>query len=353
MSENNDTSDIQGGSANGPNLSKGGASSGGASTAAASTMDMELDEILLGSKHTLDENTIQLDESHSPESNGKIGLVVFIVVMAIIGAGIFYIATDEEKSEQLKTFFAGNIEQYKEQDKKAEEAQFRKVQSATRNQYGGVTLEYSPKDAKVKMEQLVWTESFDAFVDRTMKGGADTRQGPTAKLIPNKTDTLKEREMVDSLPFENLPLRQKTEDEKSIETYAYQVTIHKDLYYERTFLFITEDHPVKPGDEVEVLKFSQTGPDIFSLPWSGADLMPKPELMKPKYVAAIIEFNCYKDSPDGKKKTQDEQDYEFKSIKVRNDFATDTQWNEVETALRRNEVLWPQIEEEIKAGTCE
>ena len=319
-------------------------------------------ELLYGVGHESEASAEDFEEvevEESIEGGGRVGLIVLgVALLAAIG-GIAWLLSSPERKEELKAFFAGQITEYKMRGVRAQEERWNAIDRATRNLYGSVTLEYFPKTARVDVVQLRWKEPFDKYVKRVLDGAEDTRGEPERKEIPNRTHELKEHEVVESLPLKNLPIREKSEEKNKdgdplyVYTYAYEVTISAPEYYPRKFLFISDDYPGTPPKDVDVLKWDNPGPGIWTIPWKGADLRPKPELMKDKYVRALVEFNCYKADPAHQKMSEEELHDIFRNIQLKHGFATEEQWSEVDTALRGNAELWPQIEEQIKAGVCE
>jgi hypothetical protein len=317
------------------------------------TGEEELAGILLNKRASVSADDVEVDEPLMKEGGGKMGLIVLgVAVLAIVG-GLAFVFSNEQRAEEVKAFFSGEIQDYKEQSKKAEEAAFRDKQAATRNQYGSITLEYFPKDARVNLTELKWTETIDSYYDRVKKGGTDTRGEPSRREIDNQTHKLKEREVVESLPLKDLPIQQKSEDESQMETYAYEVSIEREGYYPRKFMFLSDDTPMQPAEDVQALKWENIGPGMWAIGWSGADLQPKPEMMKDKYILASIAIDCLKKSPEGQKADADQLDFEQTRIRRDNGFATDVQWNDVDVALRANATLWPEIEKAIAEGKCE
>lgn len=313
-----------------------------------------VEPILMGAKSTIDPDTIKLPESYAEEKSGAVGTTIFVIAILLAIGGIGYILANDSLREQTGAFLSGNIREYKEKEKKRIEAEDARIQAETRNRYGNVTLSYFPQDARVIITELKWVETLPQFVSRSLKGGDDTRGEPQKREIPNRTGELKENEKVDSLPLMDLPIMQKAEGkDDQIETFAYEVTIEKEGYYPRMFLFADETYPGKKDEKTALIQWVNAGPGIYMAQWNGCDLMPKPELMRKQYAKVIVGFECLKKTPDGKKLTEEELNVALTEMKRNNGFMTDERWAEVEKALKENAAMWPEIEKEIKETPCE
>ena len=296
-------------------------------------------------------------ESAVPESSGKLGGIVFGVAAVLLVGAVIGVATNESMMEQVSCFFSGNIQTCKEEDKLAQEKQWAKEDGLMRNSYGELLgMIYTPPDARVNMTRLQWTETKEEFLNRVDKGGADMRGEPTREDVPNKSHSLKEKERVDSLDFPVLPILEKAEgDDNKLHTYAYEIDITKDMYFERKFLLASKDHfPGDPPSDRAALWFTELGPGQMTIQWNGCDLRPRPELKRPDYVKAIVRENCDMKTADGKKMLKDETVWEDhkRDIHAEFGFRTDAEWMEVETALKANAALWPEIEKEIAEMDC-
>ncbi len=315
-------------------------------------------------------------ESASPETGGKMGAIVLGVTAVILVGLIGFVATNEGLKKDISCFFSGNIETCKQEDKIAQEKQWAKEAGLMRNQYASLeAMRYTPQEARVNVTQLMWKETHTEFLQRVDKGGADMRGEPTRKDIPNKSHGLKDREKVDGLTIMDLPVLEKedlgedapeegkelSEEELAkqkkadVFSFAYEVEITKDLYYPRKYLFASKSHyPGEPPKDAQVLWFNEGIPGQMSINWTGCDLRPRPEFWRPNYVQAMVRENCDRNSAEGKKMLRDEtiwQDH-LRDIRAEFKFRTDAEWMEVETALKANVELWPQIETEIAEGKC-
>ena len=296
-------------------------------------------------------------DSSIPEASGKLGAVFLGIAVVLLVGGIGVIATDDSLMEDINCFFSGNIQTCKEEDKLAQERQWAKEDGLLKNQYGELMgMIYTPPNARVTMTQLQWKETKDEFLSRVDKGGADMRGEPSRKDIPNQSHKLKENEKVDSLDFPVLPIQEKDEnDENVLYTYAYEVDISKDLYFDRKFLLASKDQfPGDPPQDRQVLWFSELGPGQLMIQWNGCDLAPRPELKRPDYVKAMVRENCDAKTPEGKRMLRDEETWEDhkRDIRAEYGFRTDAEWMDVETALKGNTELWPEIEKEIAEMDC-
>lgn len=322
-------------------------------------------EILMGgaSKRPMREMAdADIDEPFDPERKSWGGVVTIVVMLLVVIAGVVFIMTNDKFKQDIECFFTGEIEKCKTAEKKEQETQWREIDQITVNKYGSTTLTYSPQDARVTLTQLKWKESIEDFMDRVKKGKADKRGEPERIDIPNKTSSLKEKEIVESLPLQDLPLLEKSTDaagpDTEVYTYAYEVVVEKDGYYPRSFIFITDDVPMKVPDGVQAYKWENTGPGVFMANYGGCDLMPKPETARPKMVEALIEIKCLKASPEGVKMTPEDLEIQILSIKQQKGFVNDEFWTEVEAAIRKMPSVdgkdpWVAVEEEVAAGVCE
>ena len=323
------------------------------------SLDPSLSGLLGGGDEELDQSELDQFEVDTslPDSSGKMGGIFFGVAVVILLGGIFVISGNESLMEDINCFFSGDIQTCKEEDKIAQEKQWAKEDSLMKNSYGELMgMIYTPPNARVTMTKLQWKESKEDYLSRTDKGGADMRGEPSREDVPNASSNLKEREKVDSLDFPVLPILEKAEnDENVILTYAYEVDITRDMYFDRKFLLASKDHyPGDPPSDRQVLWFSELGPGQMMIQWNGCDLAPRPELKRPDYVKAIVRENCDKKSAEGKRMLRDETVWEDHKRDIRSEFGfrTDAEWMEVETALKSNETLWPEIEKEIAEMEC-
>lgn len=316
-----------------------------------------------GSKGPRRVTDADIDEPFEPERKSWGGIVTIVIMALVVIGGIVFVMTNDKFKQEIECFLSGEIEKCKTAEKKEQESQWREVDQLTVNRYGTTTLVYSPQDAKVVLTQLKWKEGIEDFVGRVKKGKEDKRGEPERIDIPNRTSSLKEKEIVESLPLQDLPLLEKSTDsagpDTEVYTYAYEIVIEKDGYYPRTFLFMTDDVPMKTPEGVQAYKWENTGPGVYMANFTGADLMPRPETARPKMVEALIAIRCLKASPEGQKMAPEDLDIQVMSIKQGKGFATEEMWGEVEKAIREmkpgedGKDPWVAVEEEVAAGTCE
>ena len=113
---------------------------------------------------------------------------------APIAGGIFYILTDQEKSDTLKTFFGGNIEQYKEQDKKAKEAQIKaeeEIRVAEENKNRQVEV------ANLNRQRVVAVESERVERERLLEVIARERDVDLNRIEKDKAVEKEKKEIAD------------------------------------------------------------------------------------------------------------------------------------------------------------
>ena len=317
-------------------------------------------DILLGSTGGQQQRRIvdaDLDEPFDTvESKGRVGLVIFIILMLVAAGGVGYVLTNDKLKQDMECFFSGEVEKCKTAEKSQQEAKWREVDALTVNRYGSTELHYTPADAKVVITQLKWTEGIEDYVGRVKQGKQDVRGEPERIDIPNKTASLKENEIVESLPLQDVPLLEKStdsvDDSTQIYTYAYEMNIEKEGYFPRTFLFGTDDLPMKVPEGAMFYKWENAGPGVFIANFGGADLMPKPETARPKLVKALIAIRCLQESPAGKKLSEEEMQTQVLTLRAQEGFPTEQIWTDVETALKENPEVWAEVEKEVAAGTC-
>lgn len=321
-------------------------------------------ELLMGSSGGQQKRVTDadIDEPFEPERKSWGGIVTIVLMLAVVIGGIVFIMSNDKFKQDIECFFSGEIEKCKTAEKKEQEGQWREIDQITVNRYGSTTITYSPQDARVKLTQLKWKESIDDYMGRVKQGREDKRGEAERIDIPNRTSSLKEKEIVDNLPLQDLPLLEKSTDaagpDTEVYTYAYEITIEKDGYYPRSFLFMTDDIPMKAPDGVQPYKWENTGPGVFMANFGGCDLMPKPETARPKMIEALVAIKCLKASPEGKKMTPEDLDIQVMSIKQQKGFVSDEFWTEVEKAIRAMPPVdgkdpWVAVEEEVTAGACE
>lgn len=320
----------------------------GGSDAASPNLD-EIESILASTAKTeksdeldsLDDvvdDDLEFEPEATPQKASKSGIALLVIAVVIAVVGIFMIAGNEKWQQDLDCFLNGNIAKCKMEKVERLRAQWRKEDRATKPKYGDLVLTYYPQDATVTIEQTM----------RKQEGWNGPLGEPIVQLIPNKSTELKENEVIEQLPLIDLPIRERerTEDGeiKEVRHYEYHIKIEREGYHPREFHFEESDW-MKLGPEVN-----------YSIQWNGCDLVPKPETVKPKFVAAMREIYCantyFNEKGEKAGMTEAQLRGQRKEIQIRHGFKTTDEFEKFRAMLTADEAWWKAELEKIKAEPC-
>ncbi len=280
-----------------------------------------------------------------------------IAIMIIIGLaliGLLVIFSDASLKEQFTYILRGELSEYKERKAEEEEKKIRDIEELTGNKYGSVTLTYTPKDARVDIKQSKYVKDCSSFgtdedaILACLKKPFDYAKAPEVTDIPNKSQSLKreEKEVVENLPFTDMPIQQSNEERTVISAYEVTIEITRDGYEPRKFHFTGEKARIGAlGEGWESKFWDQKGPGLYMVDFPGADLAPKPETAKINYIAAVKEFECIRREVQSKRdagKTVSEEQVAkiFTDILNKNDIRTRDDFYKIEAFLRQTDAVW-------------
>ena len=241
-----------------------------------------------------------VDHTIHPKRFSVMAIVVALVVVGASVIGGFWIKGDERLKENWFLFWEGRLADEYKQRAQAEFDRNEKVDRWTINRYGDITLFYSPRDSRVKVTQLAYSETQDQFVKRYIRGGDDERKTVGEKeleAVGKKTASLKETEYFQNLPIKFLPLVER-QDDNSMQTFEYRVEIThvnksgKPDYKSRTYLVHTPFSYHAPAEGVTPLRFQDAGGGSFRAPFHGADLVPEPSVFMCNYAEVTYKTRC-------------------------------------------------------------
>lgn len=266
------------------------------------------------------------------------GLVLLGICIGLIVAGAVVISGNEAWVKDLDCFLFSNIQKCKMAKVEALQAQWAKEDEATTPRYGDIILTYFPQDAKVTITQTV----------KHQQG----YEGPIASTedltIPNKSTELKDNEIIEQLPLVDLPILERERNEqgdiKEVRHYTYHVKIEREGYEPREWTF-------EPTD------WQRLGPEVnWSIPWQGADLVPKPETVKEPFAKAMREIYCLEQyyEKTGKKAGMTDADVKAtrKEIEIRHGFKTTADFESFSAMLRADDAWWPPVWQGIQKEKC-
>lgn len=295
------------------------------------------------------------------------GTVVTLAAFGFLFLFLLVVMINESLREQFEALLSGEIGKYKAKAREQKEIRFREIENLTENRYGSVILMYSPRDAKVRITEKKYTITCNPLKDedtleqldlllKCLKQSVDYSKPTSQKEIDNKTLHLKEKELIEQLPLENVPIRESAfeKDKTVLEYYDYHVLIERDGYKPRKFLF-TYDRQHPPIQDTEIKFWEQRGPGLFMADFSGVDLMMEPETAKANFIKAMIDIKCMEKRIAAEKKAlpQGYIDGIMLEIKNRHNFKTNEEFNEFHSYFTKDKLLWKEIEKEISKGTCQ
>lgn len=293
-----------------------------------------------------------------------IPVIVILVVAALSVIGVGIIFSNDILREQFQAMLSGDLGKYKEQLRKAKEDKVREIENLTGNKYGSLALFYSPRDAKVTIQEKKYkldcsAEKEDVALATCLKKKIDYAQKPEEKAIDNPSLHLDraKKEIIEQIPLNDIPIQEASDDRKIIYRYEYAIQIEADGYYPRQF-YLTGDKEHGPtSKDVEALYWDQKGPGVFMANFGGADLLPKPETAKEHYKKARIDMACIDKEVAAKKKegknvSQDTVSGLYIEILNRHGFKTFEEFDRIDGELKKDEAFIKAFDKELAKAPC-
>ncbi len=241
-----------------------------------------------------------VDTSIRPKIFSAFAVVLALALIAATVIGAFWVKGDPRVQENWFLFWEGRLaEEYKQRAQALYERE-EKVDKMTLNRYGDITLFYSPRDSKVKVTEITYSEAQKEFVERYVRGGEDKRKEVGRReldQIGKKTAELKEDQYFQNLPVKNLPVVEREAD-GSMKTFEYEIEIThvnasgKPDYKPRRYLLHSQFSYHPPPDGVTPLRFQDQGGGSFRAPFMGADLIPEPSIFMCTYAEVSFAARC-------------------------------------------------------------
>lgn len=286
-----------------------------------------------------------------------------VIVLSAIGLGIVY-ATPSLRV-QWNSLLAGELGAYKAQIRRKQIDRIRQIEMLTSNDYGSLTLVYTPKDAKVTITQNKWVQDCskthgDKELLKCLEKPVDKdKTKPIVKDLDNPSLHLdaSKKQILDSLPLNDLPVKEASDDRKTISHYEYLITMQREGYKPRKF-YITNDPNRKPGiKDAQLIVWVLRGPGLYMADFQGADLEPLPETAKDNYVKATIALYCVdkaieKGRKAGNKYKQDNIDAMKTEYLNKYGFKSPGQYNSVGTALMKDKDFAKGLQDTLKNIDC-
>ncbi len=319
----------------------------------------DVEELLLpddrwrsGAKTTVD---TEVEETLSLKALMKTpAAITIMIVLGLVLIGILIIVSNPSLNEQFQYIMRGELGKYKSEMARLEEEKIRDIENLTGNKYGSVTLFYSPQDAKVDIKQMKYAKDCSKFagveddVLACLKKEFDYNLPPTVTPIDNKSLHLNrdQKEIVESLPFTDMPIQESNDERNIVWAYEVQIEITREGYEPRKFHFTGDKARIGAlGEGWESKFWDMKGPGLFMVDFQGADLAPLPETAKNNYIAAVKEFECIKREvvakrESGKSISEDQVSSVFSEILSKNGIKTRDDFYKIESFLRQTELQW-------------
>ena len=287
-------------------------------------------------------------------------VITVVVALSVIGLGVIY--SSPVLSEQFSAMLSGELGKYKEQLRKVREDKVREIESVTGNRYGSLTLFYSPRTARVTITEFKYkldcskASGEDATL-ACLKKKVDYSQTPEQKSIDNPSMKLKDKEVVEQIPLNDIPIQEASDDRKTLFKYEMTVVIEAEGYHPRKFLLTGDKEHGRAEEGWETLFWEQKGPQIWMVDFRGADLLPKPETARENYKKALTDWECIRREIDNKRKSgknvsEDTESGLFIEILNRNGFKTFEEFNVIDVELRKDEAFAKQFDADLKKVPC-
>ncbi len=309
----------------------------------------------------------EAEEIQSDNNKGRLKILWItigaVVVLSVVGLGIVYASPNLR--QQWNAFLAGDLSAYKNQIRKKQLDRIRQIEMLTSNDYGSLTLVYTPKDAQVHITQYKWVQDCSGAKGqkellKCLEQPFDkTKAKPETKEIDNPSLHLdvSKKQILDSLPLNDLPVKESSDDRKTISHYEYLITIQREGYKPRKF-YITNDAKRKPPvKDAQLLVWVLRGPGLYMADFQGADLEPLPETAKDNYVKATIALYCVdKEIEKGRKAGNKYKQENIDAMKMeylnKYGFKSPAQYQTVGTELMKDKDFAKELQKTLKNIDC-
>ncbi len=260
-----------------------------------------------------------VDKAIRPSKMSTIAIVLGLVILGAGLGGYFWVNGDKGQygdlgelsemgghtglREKWYFFWEGKLAHEYRDRAEASYDREEKKDKMTLNRYGDITLFYSPRDSRVKVTKVMYTETADEFVERYIRGGADKRKDPTREELTSigaKTAELKEDQYFQNLPVKFLPVveRNDVKQMQMMMTYEYELEVThvnasgKQDYKPRKYLLHSPFSYHPPPEGWTPLRFQDQGGGMFRAPFHGADLVPEPSIFMCTYAEVSFNARC-------------------------------------------------------------
>ncbi len=293
-----------------------------------------------GKEPTQAEKDWQPEPGFGPSRRSMIALGVAALCGAAIIGHLLLIGGDEARSQEVKAFVDGGIVEFKTAEVERLKKKWLREDQESVNVYGDVTLTYFPADAKVTIEQVT------KFQDGAAWGAKSAEMKEVGrKPIPNKTADLHEGQTIERLPLLNLPIFESEKGEdgsvQNVSYYEYKVTFTREGYHPQEKTWREDD-------------WQRVGPGNRVIPWSGLDLVPKPETIKENFAKSMAEIFCLMKIKSYNTVSDAAADENFQMLLMRNRIKTKEDFDAAFQVLTIGEHLewWKGKQEEIAKQEC-
>jgi hypothetical protein len=288
--------------------------------------------------------------------------IVIMVVVALSAIGLAVIYSNAVLSEQFSAMLSGELGKYKEQLRKVREDKVREIESVTGNRYGSLTLFYSPRTARVTITEYKYKLDCSKFTNddeqlNCLRKKVDYTQKPEQRQVDNPSLHLVEKQVVEQIPLNDIPIQEASDDRKTLFRYDLTVVIEADGYYPRKFFLTGDKEHARNEEGWETLFWEQKGPQIWMTDFRGADLLPKPETARANYEKALKDWECIRREIENKRKagknvSADTESGLFIEILNRNGFKTFEEFNVIDVELRKDEKFAKSFDADLKGVEC-
>jgi len=286
-----------------------------------------------------------------------------VIVLSAIGLGIVY-ATPGLRV-QWDALLAGELGAYKNQIRRKEVDRIRQIEMLTANDYGSLTLMYTPKDAKVKITQYMWVQDCsgtqsEANLLKCLEKPLDKNATkPKIRELDNPSLHLdaSKKQILDSLPLNDLPVKEASDDRKTINHYEYSIEMQREGYKPRKFYVTNDPKRKSPLKDAQKIVWILRGPGLYMADFQGADLEPLPETAKDNYVKATIALYCVdKEIEKGRKAGNKYKEDNIDAMKTeylnKYGFKSPGQYQSVGTELMKDKDFAKNIQDTLKNIDC-
>jgi len=287
-------------------------------------------------------------------------VIAVVAALTLVGLGVIY--SSAVLSEQFSAMMSGELGKYKEQLRKVREDKVREIESVTGNRYGSLSLFYSPRTSRVTITEYKYKldcskSSGDDETLNCLRKKIDYTQKPEVRQIDNPSLHLVEKQVVEQIPLNDIPIQEASDDRKTLYRYDMTVAIEADGYYPRKFFLTGDKEHARAEEGWESLFWEQKGPQVWMVDFRGADLLPKPETARANYEKALHDWECIKREIENKRKSgknvsADTESGLFIEILNRNGFKTFEEFDVIDKELRKDEKYAKEFDVSLKKIEC-